>query len=111
MNKSNRFCVPIDGDQPSNAMYIANVHSIGYELFNVRSGPGLRPILRKNDYAPPCTIEAAREEFIEVLINAFGADGQRKRENIVRMRDEIRKSWAPGGKCWEELEKLHALAH
>ena len=111
MNDLNRFCMPIDVDQPINALYIANVHDVGYELFNVRSGPGLRPILRKNDWAPPGTVESVREEFIRVLISAFGPEGERKRENIGRLRDEIRKSWAPGGKCWEELEKLHALAH
>lgn len=90
-------------------MYIADVHDIGYELLNVRTELGLRPILRRSNTAPSGTIESVREEFAQVLENAYGADGERKRKNVERMRDAIRESWAPGGKCWKELEKLLEL--
>ena len=90
-------------------MYIADVHDIGYELFNVRNDAGLKPILRRNNYTPLGTVESVREEFTQVIESAFGAEGERKRKNVERMRDEIRESWAPGGKCWKELGKLFEL--
>lgn len=89
-----------------NAMYISDVHDFGYELFNVRNGGGLRPILRRNGYTPTGTVEAVREEFIDVLERAFGPEGAKKRSNVERIRDGIAEGWAPGGESWKELEKL-----
>ena len=87
-------------------MYIADVHNLGYELYNVRNGFGTRPIHRKSDWAPPCTIEAVREEFLDVLKRALGEDGKQKRENVKKMRQQIEDSWKPGGEGWKEVDKF-----
>ena len=94
------------GDQPLNAMYIADKHKLGYEIFNLRSGLGTRPIRRKNDWAPPCTVEALRAEFEEVLEKALGEDGEMMRKNVLEMKEKIEASWAENGEGWKEVGKF-----
>ena len=47
---------------------------MGYELLEVRTGHGLKPIYRTG-YTPKGTIEAIQAEARDVLTKAFGADG------------------------------------
>ena len=101
-----RICIPIFGDQAFNAMYIADTHGLGYELYNVRNWLGARPLHRKGDWAPPCTVDAVKEEFEGVLKSALSEDGEQKRRNVERMRAKIEESWKPGGGGWKELDKF-----
>lgn len=103
---SNRICTPLIGDQPYVSLYIDVVHDLGYELFNARNDLGTRPIYRKGDWAPPCTVEAIREEFLEILEKASGDDGKRKRENVQKMKEQIADSWKSGGAGWKEIQKI-----
>lgn len=90
-----RICWPFFADQPSNAARLTDVLDVAYELYEVRNGLGLKPIFR-NGKVPVATVEAVREEAARVLENAFLADGQRKRENLKRLRDAVLSSWSEG---------------
>lgn len=82
------------------------MYNVGYELFEVRTGPGLKPIHRLKDWTPTGTLEAVRREFNEVLTKARGADGEEKRKNAQRIQKALAKSWAKDGESWKEVKKI-----
>lgn len=102
---SSRICWPFQADQGTNAASFSSESDIGYELFEVRTGPGLLPVHRLGR-APTGTIEAIRAEAVATLDKAFGEDGKRKRANIEKMREKISNVWSPGGSCTRELQGL-----
>lgn len=69
---------------------------IAYELFSVRSGEGLRPLYRSGK-APNATIDDVREETLHILKQAYGPDGEMKRQNIMRLRDRFEAAWKEDG--------------
>ncbi|KAI0071140.1 UDP-Glycosyltransferase/glycogen phosphorylase [Panus rudis PR-1116 ss-1] len=102
------ICWPFNADQPTNAARLSSILNVAYELFEVRTGDeGLRP-LHRTGKAPRGTIEAVREEASYVLDNAFGSDGQTKRANIEKLRDEVLGAWSEKGPARRDMEKLVA---
>ncbi|PIL32319.1 hypothetical protein GSI_05565 [Ganoderma sinense ZZ0214-1] len=87
---------PFLGDQPANAVHCTDHLGIGYELLEVRTGHGLKPIYRTGR-TPLGTVDAIRAEVREVLQDAFGEDGARKRERLVEMRRVVNSQWDEGG--------------
>lgn len=79
---------------------------MGYELFEVRSGHGLRPVHRLGDRVFAGSVDAVKEEMREVLMKAMGEDGSIKRQNVLRFREELRERWNPGGECWREIKRI-----
>ncbi|KAL5488485.1 hypothetical protein ACEPAI_6603 [Sanghuangporus weigelae] len=102
------ICWPYDADQPANAANIASVHGAGYELFEVRNGDGLRPVHRLGDKAPACSLEAVRQETVDVFTKARGKDGEAKRAKAQWFGEHFAKTWEEGGEGWIELEKIVA---
>ena len=97
---------PFDADQPVIAVSVTFVHNLGYELFEVRTGDGLRPIHRLGDWSPEGTVEAVKREFSETILKMKGEDGATKRANAQRFRDAFAKLWAPGGENWKEIKRI-----
>ncbi|KAI0745365.1 UDP-Glycosyltransferase/glycogen phosphorylase [Earliella scabrosa] len=87
---------PFTGDQPLNAIHYTDNLQIGYELLEVRSGHGLKPIYRTG-YTPKGTIEAVKAEAREVLAKAFGEDGAQKRARLQELRKKVTSEWEEGG--------------
>ena len=75
---------------------------MGYELLEVRTGHGLKPIYRTG-YTPKGTIEAIQAEARDVLTKAFGADGAEKRARLEQMRKSVVTEWEDGGKSKENM--------
>ncbi len=100
-----RICWPYHADQPTNAAHLSYNLDVAYELVEVRTGLGLKPILRTGR-VPIGTIEAVREEATSVLDNAFLADGERKRANIKKLRDAVLASWAEDGSAKLSMDAL-----
>ena len=92
----NRIVWPFSGDQPLNAAHIADQLQIGYELFESRTGDGLKPIYRTG-YTPKGTIEAIKAEVREVLQKAFGEDGKKRRERLGVLQKAVNGEWEEGG--------------
>ena len=101
-----RICWPFDADQPVNAANLTVVHNVAYELFEVRTGHGLRPIHRLGDRAPEGSLEAVRREAREVLTKARGEDGAVKRANAQKLSKAIINTWKEDGICWQEMRKI-----
>ena len=79
------------GDQPTNAVRIAEILQIGYELLEVRSGHGLKPIHRTG-YTPKGTVEALQAEVREVLAKAFGF-AEFSTCSLIHGRNSCNSSW------------------
>ena len=92
-------------DQPLNSTRLCLVHDVAYELTEVRTGNGLKPILRTGK-APTATLEAVRAEANEILDKAFGEDGARKRANIQKLKGIISEAWSDGGPATVEMTRL-----
>ena len=101
-----RICWPYDADQPTNAANVAFVHGAGYELFEVRNGHGLRQVHRLGDKTPDGTLEAVRQEALDVFCKARGKDGEAKRAKAQWFSEQFAKTWEEGGEGWAELGKL-----
>lgn len=88
-----------------NTIHLTDNLDVAYELLEVRSADGLRPILRTGK-TPLGTLEAARSEAHSVLANAFGEDGKKKRENILKLKAKSALMWEEGGAGLMATERL-----
>ncbi|KAH9925919.1 UDP-Glycosyltransferase/glycogen phosphorylase [Epithele typhae] len=87
---------PFAADQPMNAVLVTDVHKVGYELLEVRSGSGLQRIFRTG-YTPVGTIDAVKAEARDVLGKAFGKDGEEKRARMRGLQRATLAEWEQGG--------------
>jgi len=97
------ICWPFQADQGSNAAHISGNLDIGYELFEIRSGPGLLPVYRLGR-APVGTVDAVRAEAAATLDKAFGEDGKRKRANVKKLQESVLSAWSADGPSTRELQ-------
>ena len=79
---------------------------IAYELFEVRCGNALK--VHRTGKTHAGTLEAVRAEAAEVLDLAFSADGKKKRQNILKLKEAAEQAWAEGGKGKQQFEDLLA---
>lgn len=75
---------------------------IAYELYEVRTEDGLKPIHHLGR-APEGTEDSVRWEAKVILQLAFGEDGRRKRRNVEKLRARLREAWAEDGPATREL--------
>ena len=89
-----------------NAAHLTTNLDVAYELIEVRTGErGLQPIHRLGR-APVGTVQAVREEATLVLDKAFGEDGESKRANILKLREQVLTAWDVGGSGHRDLKSL-----
>lgn len=82
-------------------------HEVAYELLEVRTGNGLKPIYRTGK-APANTLDALRAEAHEIFDKAFGEDGAKKRENIKKLQQKVNTAWDEDGPAHREMKNLLA---
>lgn len=99
------ICWPFAAEQPLNAIQLTENLGVAYELLEVRTGDGLRPIYRTGK-APAGTLDAVRAEAAAVLDKAFGADGEAKRAKVRELRETSLRLWAPDGAAARAGEDL-----
>ena len=97
-HRFSRIFWPFVGDQPLNAIHFSESLKVSYELTEVRFGAGLGPIFR-NGKTPTGTVEAVAAEVRDILLQAFGEDGAKKRQRLLEVREQVMQegSWADGG--------------
>ena len=71
----------------------------------MRSGHGLKTIYR-NGKTPEATIDSIRAEVDRVFSLAFGEDGKKKRENVMKVKERIAKLWQEGGSSKLQYEQF-----
>ncbi|KAJ2972677.1 hypothetical protein NUW54_g12212 [Trametes sanguinea] len=77
------ICWPFAADGALNAVHLTDTLKCAYELLEVRTGHGLRRVYRTG-VRPVGTLDALRSEARAVLEQAFGEDGERRRERALR---------------------------
>ena len=80
-------------------------HHAAYELMEVRTSEGLRP-LHRTGAAPEGTVEAVRREAREVFTKAFGPDGEEKRNRLIALQKQFRKAWDDNGASRRDLDSF-----
>lgn len=112
-----RICWPQEGDQPANAAYITISLNVSYELIQVRTGFGRRKMHRHaSPHSTPgpslfdseTPFSSVRAEFRDIIARAQGPDGERKRENAIRMGERLAKAWGEGGVSRETIKRFVA---
>ena len=97
-----RICWPYQFDQPTNAIHLSCNLDVAYELYEVRTEDGLKPIHHLGR-APEGTTDSVKREAKEVLRSAFGEGGERKRKNVEKLRERLREAWVEDGSAAREL--------
>jgi len=95
---------PMDADQPSNAARLSLTLDVAFELIEIRTGHGLKPLFR--GITPKGTIDAVESEFYEVFRNAKGPVGHRKRQNAHVLRDAMIAELVEDGDNMKNLRKM-----
>ena len=100
-----RIVWPLIGDQPVAAVHITeNLHA-GFELFQVRSGDGLKP-LHRNGLTPAGTREAVGIEVRQAIDLCRSEKGQEMRSNAEELRVKFAKAWEEDGAARQEIRKF-----
>ena len=93
------------GDQPSSAAHVTeNLHA-GFELFQVRSGDGLKPVHR-NGLTPAGTREAVGIEVRETIDLCRSEKGQEIRINAEKLKIKFANAWEEDGAARKEIRKF-----
>ena len=102
---------PFIVDQPVNAIHLTDNLRIAYELVEVRTGEHATKPIYRTGYKPRGTVEAVRAEMENVLEMAFGPDGNEKRANVLKLREEVLKAWEPNGSSTKDFNRLLDAIH
>jgi len=101
---------PFLGDQPVSAVHVTeNLHA-GFELFQVRTGDGLKP-LHRNGLTPAGTREAVGIEVRQTIVLCRNEEGREIRSNAEKVKVKLAKAWEEDGSARQEMrEFLHKYA-
>ncbi|KAF8067713.1 UDP-Glycosyltransferase/glycogen phosphorylase [Lyophyllum atratum] len=91
------ICWPFDADQPAAAAHLTLNLKAAFELIEVRTGLGLKPLHRLNGEAPKGTREAVGVEIRRVLEACRGQEGEELRKNAERVKGQFAEAWEEGG--------------
>ena len=93
------------GDQPIAAAHVTeNLHA-SFELFQVRSGEGLKP-LQRNGITPAGSREAVGIEVRQTIDLCRSKKGQEVRSNAEKLKVEFAKAWEEDGSARQEIRKF-----
>jgi len=90
------ICWPFDADQPALAAHLTLHARVAFELIEVRTGLGLKP-LHRNGMSPKGTRNAVGVEIRHVLDTCRGAEGAELRRNAERLKGEFVAAWKEDG--------------
>ena len=100
-----RIFFPLQGDQPVAAAHVTeNLHA-AFELFQVRSGEGLRR-LHRNKLTPAGTREAVGIEVRQTIDLCRSEKGQEIRSNAEKLKVEFAKAWGEDGSARQEIRRF-----
>ena len=102
---SSRIFVPFLGDQPIAAAHVTeNLHA-AFELFQIRSGEGLKP-LHRNGITPVGSREAVGVEVRQTIDLCRSEKGQKIRSNAEKLKVKFAKAWEEDGVAKQEIRKF-----
>ena len=106
-----RICWPFSADQPAAAAHITENLNVAFELFQVRTGDGLKP-MHRNGLTPQGTREAVGIEIRQTIDLCRSKKGQEMRNDAEKFRVKFSKAWEEDGIARQEIRKfLHSLSY
>ena len=100
-----RICWPITADQPAAAAHLSENLNVAFELFQVRTGDGLRPLAR-NGIAAEGTREAVGIEMRQTIDLCRSEKGTVMRRNAEQLKLKFVKAWEEDGAARQEIRKF-----
>ena len=100
-----RICWPISADQPPAAPHLTENLNVAFELYQVRTGDGLKPIAR-NGVTPKGTREAVGVEIRQTIDLCRSEKGQAMRRNAEKLKLNFAKAWEEDGSARQEIRKF-----
>jgi len=104
------ICWPITADQPAAAAHLTENLNVAFELYQVRTGDGLKPLAR-NGLAAEGTREAVGIEIRQTIDLCRGEKGQVKRSNAEQLKVKFGKAWEDDGTARQEIRKVLQKYH
>ena len=94
------------GDQPFAAIHVTETLHASFELFQVRSGEGLKP-LHRNGLTPAGSREAVGIEVRQTIDICRSEKGQEIRSNAEKLKVKFANEWEEeDGTAREEIRKF-----
>ena len=100
-----RICWPITADQPAAAAHLTENLNVAFELYQVRTGDGLKPLAR-NGLAAEGTREAVGIEIRQTIDLCRSEKGQLMRSNAEQLKVKFAKAWEDDGTAKQEIRKV-----
>jgi len=99
------ICWPLATDQPSVGAHVTENLKVAFELFQVRTGEGLKTIHR-NGLTPDGTREAVGLEIRQTIDLCRSEKGQELRRNAEKLKAKFAKAWDEDGAARQEMRKF-----
>jgi len=99
------ICWPIISDQPIGAIHLTENLNVAFELFQVRTGQGLKPIYR-NGITPEGTREAVGIEIRQTIDLCRSEKGRELRSNAEKLKVQFATAWEEDGPARQEIRKF-----
>jgi hypothetical protein len=97
-----RICWPISVDQPAAAVHLTENLNVAFELYQVRTGNGLKPLAR-NGLAAEGTREAVGIEIQQTIDLRRSEKGQVMRSNVEQLKVKFVRAWEDDGIARQEI--------
>ena len=100
-----RICWPITADQPAVSAHITENLNVAVELFQVRTGEGLKPLAR-NGRAAEGTREAVGIEIRQTIDLCRSEKGREMKSNAEQLKVKFAQTWEEDGMARQEVRKF-----
>ena len=100
-----RICWPISADQPAAAAHLTENLNEAFELFQVRTGGGLKPVAR-NGIVAEGTREAVGIEIRQTIDLSRSEKGQEMRSNAQQLKVKFAQTWEENGMVRQEIRQF-----
>ena len=100
-----RICWPISADQPAAAAHLTENLNVAFELLQVRTGEGLKPLAR-NGFVAEGTREAVGIEIRRTIDLCRSEKGQELRSNVEQLKVKFAQTWEKDGRARQEIRKF-----
>jgi len=99
------ICWPFGSDQPAAAAHVTENLDVAFELFQVRTGEGLKPVAR-NGLTPEGTRKAVGTEIRQTIDLCRNERGQELRANAESFKVRFAKAWDEDGTARQEIRNF-----
>ena len=101
-----RICWPFSFDQPVAAAHVTENLNVAFELFQVRTGQGLKGPVARNGLVLEGTRHAVGIEIQQTIDLCRSEKGKELRSNAEKIKVKINKAWEEDGAARQEIRNF-----